>query len=47
MICRFDISDPKIMGIGPVPAIRDALAAAGMTLDQMDLIEINEGRYCV
>ncbi|MEO5580384.1 MAG: acetyl-CoA C-acyltransferase [Gemmatimonadaceae bacterium] len=34
--------DPKIMGIGPVPASRNALAAAGMTLDQMDLIEINE-----
>ncbi len=37
-------SDPKIMGIGPVPAIKEALSVAGMTLDQMDLIEINEGR---
>jgi acetyl-CoA C-acetyltransferase len=30
------------MGIGPVPAIRMALSRANMTLDQMDLIEINE-----
>jgi acetyl-CoA acetyltransferase len=30
------------MGIGPVPAARKALAKAGMTLDQMDLVEINE-----
>ena len=34
--------DPKIMGIGPVPASKKALAKAGMTLDQMDLIEVNE-----
>ena len=34
--------DPTIMGIGPVPASRIALEKAGMTLDQMDLIEINE-----
>ena len=34
--------DPKIMGIGPVPAIQTALSAANMKLDQMDLIEINE-----
>ncbi len=34
--------DPKIMGIGPVPAIRQALKKAGMTLNQMDLIELNE-----
>jgi acetyl-CoA acetyltransferase family protein len=34
--------DPTIMGIGPVPASRIALKKAGMTLDQMDLIEINE-----
>ncbi|MFN2398073.1 MAG: acetyl-CoA C-acetyltransferase [Gemmatimonadaceae bacterium] len=34
--------DPKIMGIGPVPATRIALERAGMNLDQMDLIEINE-----
>lgn len=34
--------DPDIMGIGPAPAIRQALKKAGMTLDQLDLIEINE-----
>ena len=30
------------MGIGPVPAAKNALQRAGMTLDQMDLIEVNE-----
>jgi len=34
--------DPSIMGIGPVEAIRGALKAAGLTLNDMDLIEINE-----
>jgi acetyl-CoA acetyltransferase family protein len=34
--------DPSIMGIGPVPAARKALAAAGRTLQDMDLVEINE-----
>lgn len=34
--------DPKIMGIGPAGAIRKALQMAGMTLNQMDLIEVNE-----
>ena len=34
--------EPKYMGIGPVEAIKTALARAGMTLGQMDLIEINE-----
>jgi len=34
--------DPKIMGIGPVPATQMALKAAGLTLDQMDLCEVNE-----
>ncbi len=34
--------DPEIMGIGPVAATKKALERAGMTLDQMDLIEINE-----
>ncbi len=34
--------DPTIMGIGPVPASRRALAAAGLELEQMDLVEINE-----
>jgi acetyl-CoA acyltransferase 2 len=34
--------DPKIMGIGPVPAIQKALVVAGLKLEQMDLIEVNE-----
>jgi len=34
--------DPTIMGIGPAPAIRNALKKAKLTLDQMDLIEVNE-----
>ena len=34
--------DPSIMGIGPVPASRRALAAAGLALEDMDLVEINE-----
>jgi acetyl-CoA acetyltransferase family protein len=34
--------EPKYMGIGPVPAAEKALAKAEMTLDQMDLIEVNE-----
>ena len=34
--------DPKTMGIGPVPASRRALERAGLALDDMDLVEINE-----
>ena len=34
--------DPTIMGIGPVPATKIALERARMTLEQMDMIEINE-----
>jgi len=30
------------MGIGPVPAARKALARAGLTIDQIDLVELNE-----
>ena len=33
---------PEVMGIGPVPAIRKLLKKVGMTLDDVDLIEINE-----
>jgi acetyl-CoA C-acetyltransferase len=33
---------PEIMGIGPVPAVKLALKRAGMTLDQIDIIELNE-----
>ena len=34
--------DPKVMGLGPVPASRQALSKAGLTIDDMDLIEANE-----
>ena len=34
--------DPKIMGSGPVPATRIALKKAGLKLDDIDLIEVNE-----
>jgi len=34
--------DPACMGLGPVPAVRKALARAGLTIDQMDLVELNE-----
>ncbi len=34
--------DPRIMGIGPAPAARAALSRAGLTLADMDLVEINE-----
>jgi acetyl-CoA C-acetyltransferase len=33
---------PETMGIGPVPATRAALERAGMSLDQVDVIELNE-----
>jgi 3-oxoadipyl-CoA thiolase len=33
---------PRIMGIGPAPATRKVLAQVGLTLDQMDVIELNE-----
>lgn len=34
--------DPEIMGLGPVGASRQALARAGMTIDDIDLVELNE-----
>ena len=33
---------PRIMGFGPAPAVRKVLARTGLTLDQMDVIELNE-----
>jgi acetyl-CoA acyltransferase len=33
---------PRVMGIGPVPATRKVLALAGLTIEQMDVIELNE-----
>ena len=34
--------EPRIMGIGPAPASKKVLALAGLTIDQMDVIELNE-----
>ncbi|MBT8338076.1 MAG: acetyl-CoA C-acyltransferase [Gemmatimonadetes bacterium] len=34
--------EPSVMGIGPAPAIRAALTRAQLTLDEMDLVEVNE-----
>lgn len=34
--------EPRIMGIGPAPASQKVLAKAGLTIDQMDVIELNE-----
>ena len=34
--------DPKVMGVGPVPASQQAMKKAGLTIDDMDLIEANE-----
>ncbi|MEZ5910912.1 MAG: 3-oxoadipyl-CoA thiolase [Paracoccaceae bacterium] len=34
--------EPRIMGIGPVPAVRKLLSRTGLTIEQMDVIELNE-----
>ena len=34
--------DPSCMGLGPIPATRRALSRAGLTVDQLDLVELNE-----
>ncbi|WP_170474017.1 3-oxoadipyl-CoA thiolase [Ruegeria arenilitoris] len=34
--------EPRVMGIGPVPATRKVLARAGLSINQMDVIELNE-----
>ena len=39
--------DPKIMGSGPVPSTRAALKKAGLKLEEIDLIEVNEARRTV
>ena len=44
--------EPAVMGIGPVPAVRKALSRAGMTIGDIDLIELNEAfavqaLYCI
>src|SRR5262249_17080909 len=33
---------PRVMGIGPVPAVRKVLSRSGLSLSQMDVIELNE-----
>jgi acetyl-CoA C-acetyltransferase len=33
---------PEVMGLGPIPAIQELLAKTGMTIDQIDIVEINE-----
>jgi 3-oxoadipyl-CoA thiolase len=34
--------DPRVMGIGPIPAVRKALERAGISVDDLDLVELNE-----
>jgi 3-oxoadipyl-CoA thiolase len=34
--------DPRVMGIGPVPAVQKALARAGLSVEDLDLVELNE-----
>ena len=34
--------DPRVMGIGPAPAVRKLLAKTGLSLDEIDVIELNE-----
>jgi 3-oxoadipyl-CoA thiolase len=34
--------DPRVMGIGPVPAVRKLLAHTGVAIDEIDLVELNE-----
>src|SRR5690606_12724792 len=34
--------DPRVMGLGPVEATRKALGRAGLTVEQLDLVELNE-----
>ncbi|MGC8633979.1 MAG: thiolase family protein [Candidatus Limnocylindrales bacterium] len=34
--------DPSVMGMGPVPAVRKVLARAGLTVEDLDLVELNE-----
>jgi 3-oxoadipyl-CoA thiolase len=34
--------DPRVMGIGPIPAVRKALARAGIEVSELDLVELNE-----
>lgn len=38
---------PEIMGIGPVPAIKNVLKVAGLTLNDIDLVEVSQIRFSV
>ena len=38
--------EPDVMGIGPVPAVRKALEKAGLKLEDIDLVEVNEAFAC-
>ncbi len=38
--------EPDVMGIGPVPAVRKALEKAGLKLEEIDLVEVNEAFAC-
>ena len=38
--------DPARMGLGPVPAVQKLMARTGLSLDQMDLVELNEAFAC-
>ena len=40
-ICAAGV-EPRVMGIGPIPASQKALGRAGLSIDQMDVIELNE-----
>jgi acetyl-CoA C-acetyltransferase len=43
LLARAEVGvDPSIMGYGPIPATRKALQKAGLTLEQLDLVELNE-----
>src|SRR3546814_334176 len=43
-VCSSDLAgvEPEYMGMGPVPATRKALARAGLSVDDLDVVEINE-----
>ncbi len=43
MVARAEAGvEPAVMGMGPIPAVRKVMDKAGMTVDQMDVIELNE-----
>jgi acetyl-CoA acetyltransferase len=34
--------EPELMGVGPIPAVRKALQRAGLTIEDIDIVELNE-----